>query len=681
MRRRLPGLALLVAAVLSACGGDSTAPRPSIDVAVALSSTLGPSSNTDAQGNPLISCQLQLAATASGEGSAAWLDGMFRVFVGKNRKTPVDSFAIEASDIQQAWSGSTIKPGDTQHSVWNVSANIPFGGELEFRYRPNATNDTKRAKVSFTCGPTIAPDAAPPVVASITMTPPSGELPAGAPLNVTYSASAQAGLWQTVVRVTGPCIVEKRFAEQLQTTVTHQLSIPMPGDCQLGIPITVVVAVVDAAAQVASKTQTSTLVIADHEPPTILPLYFPPGGGSARTTAGGDYFGGDSIQLIPNAGDNHAVAAIIWEVLPYGTKDSVVVTPAGVPWSIFVRLRPEWNGPIQLRLYARDAVGLTSDTATTPRDSLRVHPLVERPTRTATVTGETRDIVIDSRRGLVYLRQGNDHRIAVFSMATMQLTSTLALGAVPLDFDLTPSGDSLIVVIYGQSGLGVVDVRQSTLALSTLPLTGLDAASSQMPAAVRVGSNGKAYVMLGGSTAASRTLLEVDLATGAQRARPEAGLNGRVGAGGMSRSLDQSVLMIDGEDPRCLQRFDVAANAFSACVQPDGFIGVPTVDATGQRFAVGLDVYDSSFQLFPKTAPALTFGVPITVLSADGNVLFVSLWNYGIVRLQASDSKILDRTPNTTKPTGVRLAPDGSALVSIESNYGATTKISVIDLR
>jgi hypothetical protein len=32
-------------------------------------------------------------------------------------------------------------------------------------------------------------------------------------------------------------------------------------------------------------------------------------------------------------------------------------------------------------------------------------------------------------------------------------------------------------------------------------------------------------------------------------------------------------------------------------------------------------------------------------------------------------------------PTLVRVSPDGNTLVSVESNYGTTTKISLIDLR
>jgi len=141
--------------------------------------------------------------------------------------------------------------------------------------------------------------------------------------------------------------------------------------------------------------------------------------------------------------------------------------------------------------------------------------------------------------------------------------------------------------------------------------------------------------------------------------------------------------MLNNGDPACLQRFSVATNRFGPCIRPAVNDWAPTVDATGNHFALGLDIYDASMQLLPK-APGqpLVFGNPYTALSANGDALFVSLGNLGLVRLRTSDSAILDRTPNPVKPSLVRVSPDGSALVSVEIDYyGRTSKISVIDLR
>lgn len=679
MARRRSSYAVIVTLLVLAACRDSTAPRDSLDVAIGLTSTGGPTMSSDAAGNPQLTCQLNFSLTASGKANATWEDAIYRFYVGKNRTTAADTLVIASADVARGW-GAQITPGETKESVWNVTAGIPFGGEIDFRYRPDG-GDVKTAVVKFECAPAGVANAAPPTITSLTVQPPSGELPAGAPLNVSFNVTAPAGLWRLTLTASGPCAYQRAIGEQLQTTLAQTLVVQLPGTCLLNVPLTVTLAVLDAALQVTSKTLATSLIITDKQPPTVTPLFFPPGGGSGGTTLSGDFFGGDSIEVMPNASDNHGLAAIIWEVLPYGTKDSVIVTNNQAPTFIFAHLAPEWSGPIQLRVYARDAVGLTSNVVTTTADSVRVHPVIDRPTRTTTVSGETRDIAIDSKRGVIYLRQGNDHRIAVLSMSTLQVTATVPLPAVPQDFDLTPSGDSLLVLVYGQPQIDVIDLTQPTLPLTSIPLT-VDATTSQAPAGIRVGSNGKAYVTFGGSTTTARTLAEVDLATHTQQTRTDAGVGGNTGVGNLQASLDHSVMMLDTDDPACLQRFSVSANSFSACIRPAVVDWPPTVDATGGHFAVGLDIYDASMQLLPKASGhPLVFGIPVTALSANGDVLFVSLWNLGFVRLRASDSGILDRTPNPVKPSLVRVSPDGNTLISVESNYGATTKISLIDLR
>jgi hypothetical protein len=673
-----PLLAAAMALALGACG-DSTGPHKTLDVQIALTSTGGPTISSDANGTQQLTCQLNFSLTAAGNVSATWDNAVYRFYVGKNRTTPADTLVISSDDIVRGW-GTPITPGETKQSTWNVAATVPFAGEIEFRYRPEG-GGVKGAKVAFECAPPGATTAAPPTITSLSIQPPSGELPAGAPVNVSFDVAAPAGLWQLSLSVSGPCTYQRKIDEQLQTTLTQTLVVQLPNSCQLNVPLTVTVAALDAALQTRSKTLATSLVIVDKQPPVVTPLFFPPDGGSAKTTLSGDYFGGDSIGFLPNATDNHALAAIIWEILPYGTKDSVVVSGQPAPWTIYAHLRPEWSGPVQLRVYARDAVGLTSNVVTTQADSVRVHPEIDRPTRTTTVSGETRDIAIDSRRGVIYLRQGNDHRIALLSMSTLQVTATVPLPAVPADFDLTPSGDSLLVLLYGQPQIDVVDLTQPSLTVSSLPLT-VDASLGQVPVGLRVGSNGKAYVTFGGNGTTARTLAEVDLATHAQRTRSDAGIGGNTGVGSLQASLDRSVLMLNTTDPACMQRFVIQTNTFGPCVRPAVIDWPPTVDATGSRFAVGLDIYDESMRLLPKAAgKPLVSGIPVTALSANGDVLFVSLWNLGFVRLRTTDSGILDRTPNPVKPSLVRLAPDGNTLVSVESNFGTTTKISLIDVR
>jgi hypothetical protein len=678
--RNVVAVALLFSA-LAACHDTTAPPPPDLEVTVSISQMLGPGFTSDNDG-PLVTCELHLVASTKGTGSAKWQGGTFRFFIGRDHVTPVDTTFFIARDIADSWGGDSISAGTSQSATWTITGGFPFSGEFEFRYA-GRSGKVSKSVVPFSCGPSVNGETPATTISALTLTPATGEVEAGQPVKVSFQVTAPAGIWQTHVELRGPCTMDTTLQERLETaTITRDLTLNVPGSCALGVPITVAVTTLDGAAQLVVRTLNSTVVLADHERPHIGPLFFPPGSNSPQSTPSGDYFAGDSMLVwSTGAHDNHRVAAVLWEVLPSGFRDSATTTGLSGFW---LRLRPEWTGQnIQLRMWARDEVGLVSDTVLTPPDSIRIHPTVDRPTRTVELIGDTRDVVIDPRRNLAYLRQVDDHRIVVFSLGTMQVQSTLVLAAAANGFDLTPSGDSLIFVLGDHPALGVIDTRQSPLAFTELPLSGLDASSGDYATNVRIASNGKAYVMINGPTSARRRLLEIDLATRAQRTRTDAGVNGVYGSGPLERSLDHSVLIANLGDLLCLQRFDVVADAFSSCVMPfppQGFLPA-TLDLTGQRAAMGLTVYDASLHTLPRSSVLPVVGVPPSALSADGQTLLVSVVPLGFVRVRTSDGAVLDRTFNPVRPQIMRVSPDGTFLVSIDDTFSGTTKISVIDLR
>lgn len=647
-------------------------------VSVAVSSISGPDLTVDLQGNPQVRCQVHLTASTTGEGNASWMDGELLFYFGRDRSAPVDSVPLTKQEISDSWGSETLRLGASQQSTWDVWADFPFEAVLDFGY--TTAGQTKHVRTRVLCSPPINASTPAPTISPITMTPSSGELSAGAPASVSFDIDAPAGLWQTSIHLTSPCLWDTTIRESLQFHATHHVDVPIPGSCQLGVPIAVTVDAVDAADGRASRTLTSSVVLADHERPTLRPLYFPPNGGTASSVPTGEYFGGDSIVMLSNAGDNHALAAVVWEVLPYGVRDSLLPGHFDSP-ATKVPLRPDWSGHIQLKLWARDQVGLVSDTVLTPADSLRIHPMVSRPTRTGTVAGASWDFAIDSRRGLLYLRQDNDHRIAVVSLASMQVQSTIPLDGMPTDLDLTPSGDSLFVLLYGRPAIEVIDLRPTTPTISEVPIA-LAPSANQPIAQLRSAANGKVYLT---ATVTSQpfSLLEFDPVTRSQRVRTEAGVSGSVNSG-MATSLDRSVFAITSSaGGRCVQLFNVFSDSFSTCTPIASFFGPMSLDGTGRRLAIAQDVYDQSLQLLPKAMPPLFPGdaAPTTLLSMDGESLFVPHQKLGFVRFRTSDNMMLDRTPNPLVPTSVRMSPDGTMLVSLENDYHASTRISVIDLR
>ena len=676
LRRALAAVAMVAAC--GACGRDATGPGQSLAVTVRVVQLRGPVLGTSQTGQPTIECGIDLQATGTGTGRAVWGEAVFRFFIGTDRSAPFDSVVVTALDVQQSWNHSDIGPGESQQSGWIFTAGIPFAGTVIYRYQV-AAGPAQFAAVSFTCGPTVGPGTAPPVITTLTVEPVAGDLEPGDTLKVDYGISSNVGLWETFVTLSGPCQVTQPIIDSLRQSVTQTILLVIPAACQLGVPISLTVTAVDAALQQTSRHVATQLSLVDKTPPHVFVMFFGPYG-SGTTTLAGEYFTGDSIRMVYMAGDNHELRALVWEVWPAGYRDSLIVSGSAAAPGLAIPLRPEWSGPLQLKLYAHDAQGLTSDTIVTSPDSVHVYPSIGRPTAWTSVDGEIRDFVIDQRRGVVYLMQSNQARIAVFSITSMTITTTLPMPFAPSGIDLTDGGDSLVVALPGPRALGIIDLREPSLPLTLLPLTALDTAIGQRPARVRTTAAGKALVPLEGSVPSAYTLLEVDLSNGAQTRRVDAGDGGNTGGGLLESSLDRRVLVLNG-GPGLFQSYDAIADSFGPRRSASVYDWPPAVDATGQHVAIGFDLYDVGLVFLRR---AHTFALPNTIsytaLSPDGQYLYQSLI-YGILRSRVSDGALLDRSLSPIIPGQLRVSPDGTLLVIVNSHYSATSMIATMDLR
>lgn len=683
--RRLALSAALAAPafLLAACGDDGTGPGPALPgpplaVTVRVSNpNFAPAIEADAEGLPLITCPVELEATARGQGTAVWGTATFRWYFGTDRRAPVDSQVVSALEIQSSWGEPGISAREPQQSEWTFSANFPFAVTISYVYQPEGVGESRRAEVTFECGPAVPADAPPPTVTALTLG--DAQLEAGDTLLVSYTTASGSGLWATVVELEAPCEAVSVFVERMAPSVSRTVPVVIPGGCPPGEALHVTVYALDAGGREGTRTALSKPLV-DLTAPQLHLIGPPWDSGGEPAPESSVFFVGDSVALTASAFDAGGLRAIVWELLPSGVRDSQVVAGAFSSDPLIVRFPAAATGPAQIRVYARDAAGLTSEPVTSPLGAITVLPTVERPTRSATVSGEIRDFVIDERRGLLYLMQSNERRIAVLSLATMQVLSTLPTSAVPLDMELTLGGDSLLVTPHTPRALGIVDLRQSTLALTALPLTGLDTLPELGPVRVRVASTGKAFVAVAPSIFGETRLLEVDLRTGAQRFRTDAGISGATGAGLLGRSLDHSVLLVVGP-PGCLQRYDAGTDRFGPCRDVRPYDVIPAVDGRGQRFALGSYVYDAALlPLLPALAPPN--GTSVSALSADGEHLFEVNFLKGITRRRVDDGVLLDRTLNPRiSPSLMRVSADGTWLVTAEGAGQQTGRVSVIDLR
>jgi hypothetical protein len=673
----------LVAALSLAMGAcrDSAGPEKSIDAAIAVVSVEGPTIPLTGGNQISIECKVLLRATATGDGTGTWQGGTLRFHAGRDRSEAVDTLTLSADDAAAFWQGSEIEPGTTQFGRFTLSASVPFEMTVAFEYRPSSRGATKTVETSFGCGPTLPDGAAGPAVTAVTVDPGSGMIEPGQTIRIDYSATSEIGLLQAIVEVSGACEVSDTSAIRLLKTVTSAAYITLPRTCTVGVPLTVEVTVIDGALEIASRDVPFALNVADLTPPTISPSFVPRIAANGTAHPEADYFVGDTLDFFFNATDYVGVAALIWEVLPSGPRDSIPVVPAVpvVPVGtdrIRIPIDGSWgSGPVRLRLYARDRAGFMSNVYTSPHE-IRIHPTVVRPVRLATMMGGMDGLAIDSDRGILYFMQVENQRIAMFSLATMSVTGYASLATHLGDLDLTPNGDSLIVTLPAQRALAIIDLSGPTPVVSTVPLTVLDPASNYFPIRVRVVGGGRVLVGLEGTGPPARRVAEVNLGTNIQRLLPEPPF---AGGSVFERSDDRSTVVFRGLTDH-LQRYDAITDEYGPIrsVPPMWFEVRPSIDARGERILFGSDVFDRSLQpvsrLFRLPGGASSGSA---VISPSGEFVYESTYTDGIVRYRASDGAILDRTPNPFRPGLIRVTSDGRWILAL----GGNGNISVIDMR
>ena len=149
----------------------------------------------------------------------------------------------------------------------------------------------------------------------------------------------------------------------------------------------------------------------------------------------------------------------------------------------------------------------------------------------------------------------------------------------------------------------------------------------------------------------------------------------------IGRSADGSTLALAEQDARCLRRYVAATDTFSACVTNFVLGVIPTVDASGDRILLNQTIYDASMQPLPRGVDLTPGGVAYGTISSDGQ-LYYQLFNFGVVRRNANDGVVVDRTPLPISSFDMtpRLSPDGTTLIIIDKE-NTFTKLGLIDLR
>jgi len=665
----IPAATALGVALVTACN-DTMGPRPSVTVSVLGQPTR--SYAADSAGQQLIVCDVALQARNGGEESAGWMDATFAFYAVNDAQTPFAIDTIPAHTVGSSWGADSIGTNTDETARWKLIGGIPFTMKMRFPYGW-AKGSVASSEVSLSCKPPT-PAGPPPTITTLRDQVDTAPEPSDT-LHVNYAANSPVGLWQTRIHVTGPCDVTVSVPENLQLAATHDVGVQLPAACSLGVPVRVTAIAFDLGLQQTSRSLTLRGLV-DHRPPRLGPWLSTPYNNLARLPGFTGYlFTGDAMTLLVNAIDNHALHGVYWEVLPTGPRDSMLVNDSALSQAVTIRAQAGWSGAIHLRLYAKDAVGNVSDTVSS--GAIQVGPTVGQSPTVTSITGDIGGLAFDAKRGVIYLLQPNSLKISVFSPTSLTVLGTIPLTDFASGFDLSPSGDSIVMVLRNSQAIGIVDLTHASPALQTVRLPSLD--SSYKLLNIRVASTGRALIATQNVALDSggvKRLYTYDLASGTLRVRLDAPVLGYEAGGALERSGDGRVIVVNGETGAFV-RYDVASDTFEPALTariPDRRL---SIDSAGAHVAVAGDLYDASLH-YLLTVGVARSGAGPDAISSNGETHYMALaptyvqGNYvspGIVRSHVSDGSMIDRIPVLMRTTLVRVSPDGSMLAAAGTYY------------
>jgi hypothetical protein len=658
-------LGALFCLVLSSQVGciDLNGPDPLTQVSVAVESVTVLEVSREAPG---IACGIWFAGTATGSDPkerTIWRDATARFYYGIERVTTDDTLVIAAGDVFTEWAGG-FGPGERKTAGWAFSAFAPFTVEVDFTY-VHPPDDEKaipqHAVVRADCGPRVAPGTAGPTLEIVSFE--SDFAQPGSQIVVTFEASSAAGLWATGALLRGEndgpeeCRSQTLRAAELVPTIRRSFALAVPAQCPLNRPVSVEVFAYDAALQGIVRGRDFNVV--DASRPTMYFTAFPPDEDRPlpNQTLYGIFFAGDSLRFDFFIHDNVALQSLAWEALGTGASEVLPLQGKSFVQTHWIHVRPSWVGARGLRFVLTDAAGLQS---TLESDSyFYVYPTVSHPILEGAVQGDVDDLVIDEKRQVLYLLQGGDRRIAVLSASTLAVQGTIALPTYASSMDLTPSGDSLLVALPEARAFAVIDLREASPSAQTVALGILDPTLVQEPKSVRTTANDRAFISVWGGGAANR-LVEVNLLTGQQRFRDDAGNDGIVRDGLLARSGDFSRLFVN--EGGILQAYEAQADLFGPRKQTP--IGIAVSDYAGQHVAVAWRIFNRDLDPLADIESEY-FTAFLGSFGPDGKFLYHGR-RQSVMRTRSSDGELLDRFVSPFPVGLTRVNGDGSVLFAVE---------------
>ena len=508
----------------------------------------------------------------------------------------------------------------------------------------------------------IPPDAGPaPEITALDMSPADGVEP-GARTTVHYVVRAGTPLRRLRFFRTGAYVAADSIGARGARALDDTISFATPASASPGESLTLRVEAVDTLGRVGTRTAAPVPVV-DHIAPVL-------------SAAAGDVAAGwgqpsldsivrsesDTLVLKVLAQDNHALAWVGYRLGgPAATGDSVGTSGTALQPSFTIPLRSAWVGDLPLTIFARDAVG--NESVVTGK--VHVYPVAHRRVRVASLAAEVGQMLYDGPRQRIYVTRADTTNVAVLSLASLAWETPIALPGVPARIELTPGGDSLLVLFADRPALAIVDLRAPTPSVSTIDILA-EAAQGRIAGGIAAAANGTAIVVMRPPTFdVGSAIVSVDLATGVQTLRETGGVIGDHTMIAMGESLDRQKVAMHFW-PSCPRLYVASSDQFTDCAPALFTSGDFTGDANGSTFLLANQLLDGDLrQRSTLTAPHITGN--ISALSADGQVAYfssgdVSATGHGFAKIRTSDGVMLEQQELPIVPEKILLASDGSLL-------------------
>ena len=515
-----------------------------------------------------------------------------------------------------------------------------------------------------------------PKLADIELLPPDSAVRAGGEIGIAYTADVSGEIGVVEIACRGAATDEEiRFWGGADGT-RETIHIPIPDTARISEQLWVRLRPYDRAGSRGDEIEIGPWTIADVNPPQAHL-----GGGSRIPSPA---VPGDVLTIEVYADDSEGLTWVGYEFdPPVAPPDSVPAVGGEVYQSFEVVVEESWIGDeplvprdVSLMTFARDASSRS--------DPIPAALLVLDAERAAYEVVEgvaSDDARYDPHRDRVYFLA--DNSVMVLDLASLSWLSPYELpneswGAG--GFDFAPDG-SLLFVSYsvppeGLAKLATFDPDSPGAAADVTPFDGSGWGADDIVAT----ADGRVFVTLR-PYSESPLVWELNLGSGDQGARSDAGGGEELTDGKYVRSLDGSTMLLRWSPLPCCPPMDRGqvwtseTNAFGS-VKDAGRFGArfASADVTGQRFLIGGSVLDHDLnvvlEIYAPWWPEESPGTEISALSADGSTAYfhqsfpTPSGEYSwIIVIDVNSGTMSRRLLVPSEMTSIIALPDGERLV------------------